>query len=113
MKLCINCKKAEKNGTYYICITPEIQEWEKHLRTSFVTGKITPIYCDAARSSEKICGPEGKYYDEHTKESRAVGKVIPVTAQELREMISGHSPAIQPTSREEGTIRLYEDKNLS
>lgn len=102
MKLCIKCKKAEKQGSYYACTTPEIQEWEKNLRTSFVTGKITPIYCDAARSSEKMCGTIGKFYEEHTQETL-----------ELREITSGHTSIVQSVGGEKGVIRSHLDEKKS
>lgn len=107
LPLCKNCQKAAVSNTSIpipslICTEPKIQDWETAMRTDYVHGKITPIYCDAARRSTLLCGHEARHFEEHTEESRKVWEIV-----NRYEPIN--TPTIQSLSGKE-TLRV-EDHN--
>lgn len=109
LPLCKNCKKSAKSDVALpmpslICTEPKIQDWEVFMRTDYVHGKITPIYCDAARRSPLLCGHEGRHYEVHTEESRKVWEIVnsyePVNSPTVQSLSGKETLRVEDSDKE-------------
>ena len=73
MKLCKDCKWIEsKEQQFPYCLNPETAEVSRGNHIDYVHGtKSAPAYrfCNYARLSEFICGPDAKHFEERIEDA--------------------------------------------